>query len=120
MTYHSFKSQKHLIDELKKLSRAVEYSSSAVIITDTDGNIEYVNPKFTEITGYTKEEAIGQNFRILKSGETLDGVYDDIWAMITSGMEWKGKLRNQKKDGGLYWSRASISGVKDARRSHDI
>ncbi len=100
-------------EELLKLSRAVEASSSAVIITDDEGNIEYVNPKFSEVTGYTKDEAMGQNPRILKSGETADTIYDDLWETITSGREWKGEFHNRKKDGGYYWGHATISGVRD-------
>lgn len=107
--------RKQAEEELNKLSRAVEFSSSAVIMTDREGEIEYINPKFTEVTGYTKEEIIGQNPRILKSGETLDSVYDELWETITAGGEWKGKIHNRKKDGSFYWSRVSISGIKDAR-----
>ena len=100
--------------ELHKLSRAVEASSSIVIITNTDGEIEYVNPKFTEITGYTKEEALGKNPRFLKSGETPESVYKNLWETISSGEEWKGEFHNRKKDGSYYWGRSSFSSVKDA------
>ncbi|MEW8492490.1 MAG: EAL domain-containing protein [Candidatus Thiodiazotropha taylori] len=99
--------------ELNKLSRAVEYSSSAVIITDINGYIEYVNPKFTEITGYTRNEVIGKNPRMLSSHVTEKASYDDLWATITSGKEWRGEFYNQKKDGNQYWARASVSGVRD-------
>jgi diguanylate cyclase (GGDEF)-like protein/PAS domain S-box-containing protein len=106
--------RKQADEELQKLSRAVEYSSSAVFTTDLEGNVEYINPKFTEITGYTKEDIIGKNPRLLNSGETLEEVYDDLWATITTGGEWKGEFHNRKKDGSLYWSRNSISGVKNS------
>jgi diguanylate cyclase (GGDEF)-like protein/PAS domain S-box-containing protein len=99
--------------KMHKLSRAVESSSSAVIITDTGSNIEYVNPKFSEVTGYTREEITGQNLRVLQSGETPDAVYDDLWTSITSYGEWKGEFHNRKKDGSFYWCRNSISCVKD-------
>ncbi len=102
-----------MTDELQKLSRAVESSSSAVITTDPDGNIEYTNPKFSEITGYTKEEALGQNPRILKSGEVPDSVYADLWKTILAGREWKGEFHNRRKDGSLYWAHNSVSGVRD-------
>jgi diguanylate cyclase (GGDEF)-like protein/PAS domain S-box-containing protein len=102
-------------EELRKLSRAMEASSSIVIITDTDGNIEYVNPKFTEVTGYTREEAIGQNASILRTDTTSDSVYDEISKSIDSEGEWKGELRSRKKDGSLYWDRCSVSCVKDAK-----
>jgi diguanylate cyclase (GGDEF)-like protein/PAS domain S-box-containing protein len=100
-------------NELQKLSRAVDSSSSGVIITDNLGNIEYVNPKFTEITGYEKEDVIGKNPSILQSGENPDSLYDELWQTITTGKEWKGEFHNLKKDGSYYWARNSISGVKD-------
>lgn len=101
--------------ELQKLSRAVEHSSSSVIITDCESNIEYVNNKFTEITGYAKEEVLGQNPQFLQSGETPKEVYAEMFATITSGGEWRGEVSNRKKNGCTYWSRNSISGVKDAK-----
>ena len=99
--------------ELKTITRAVEYSSSVVIITDLQGIIEYVNPKFTEITGYTRDEAIGQTPGFLRSDNTSDDLYAELWENITSGNEWKGTFHNRKKDGSYYWARNSISGVKD-------
>ena len=107
--------RKQAEEELNKLSQAVEFSSTVIMMTDREGNIEYVNPKFTEVTGYSREEAIGQNPRFLKSGETLESVYDELWETITSGEEWKGKVHNRKKDGNLYWARSSISGVKNTQ-----
>ena len=106
--------RKQAENELQKLSRAVESSSSGVIITDHLGNIEYVNPKFTETTGYEKEEVIGQNPKILQSGENPDSLYDELWQTISSGKEWKGEFHNKKKDGSYYWARNSISGVKNS------
>ncbi len=102
-------------EEVLKLSRAVEASSSVVFITDLDGTIEYVNPKFTDATGYTKDEIIGQNPRILKSGETPENIYEDMWETITSGGEWIGEMHNRKKDGSYYWGRSSVSGVKNEK-----
>ncbi|MCH7881582.1 MAG: EAL domain-containing protein [Proteobacteria bacterium] len=101
-------------EELKKLWRAVECSSAIVIITDLKGIIEYVNPRFTEITGYTSDEAIGQTPRMLNSGKQSKAFYADLWKTILSGKEWKGEMHNRKKDGSLYWDRSSISGVRDA------
>lgn len=104
--------ERALIDtELRKLSTAVEQSPSSVIITDTKGIIEYVNPKFSEITGFSSEEAIGQNPRILKSGTQSDAFYRDMWKTINSGKIWRGELHNKKKNGELYWESASISPV---------
>ena len=96
-------------EELKKLSRAVEQSPASVVITDPQGIIEYVNSKFCEVTGYTTAEAIGLNPRILKSGETPPAVYQDLWETVTAGREWRGELRNKKKNGELYWESVSIS-----------
>jgi PAS domain S-box-containing protein len=100
---------------LRQLSRAVEQSPSSVVITNLGGAIEYVNPKFTEVTGYSLEEARGQNPRILKSGETNSEVYKELWASISSGREWRGELHNKKKNGELYWEFASISPIRNSK-----
>jgi len=99
--------------ERRKLSRAVEASPASVVITDRDGTIEYVNPTFCEVTGYSEEEAIGQNPRILKSDETPDEVYQDLWQTIAAGKPWQGELCNLRKDGSRFWERASISPILD-------
>lgn len=99
--------------QLHKLSHAIEQSPSSIIITDTKGNIEYVNPKFTQLTGYAPEEVIGENPRILKSGTTPLEEYKCLWHTITSGMEWRGEFRNRKKNGDYYWESASISPIKN-------
>ena len=106
--------------ELKKLSLAVEQSPASVVITDPQGTIQYVNHKFTEVTGYTAEEAIGCNPRILKSGETPPEVYADLWRTIAAGKEWRGELLNKKKNGERYWETVSISSLKvgDGRVTH--
>lgn len=105
--------RKHAEEQVHKLSRAVEQSSSTVIITDSKGTIEYVNPKFTQLTCYTPEEAIGQDPSIMKSGKTPPEVYKELWKTIKSGNEWRGELYNMKKNGEFYWEYASISPVKD-------
>lgn len=99
---------------LRKLSRAVEQSPVVVVITDLEGTIEYVNPKFCEVTGYARNEAVGQNPRILKSGEMSSDAYRELWQTITSGREWRGEFHNRRKDGSLYWEYASISPIRDA------
>lgn len=99
--------------KLRKFSRAVEQTSSTVVITDLEGNIEYVNPQFSKTTGYTKEEALGQNPRILKSGCQGHDVYKELWDKISSGKEWRGEFCNKKKNGEVYWEFASISPIKD-------
>ena len=98
-------------DLLLKLSRAVEQSPASVVITNLQGEIEYVNPKFSTVTGYSFEEAKGQNPRILKSGSQSDEVYKDMWIKISAGLEWQGEFHNRTKDGTLYWESASISPI---------
>lgn len=88
---------KHLEEQLKTLSCAVEHNPSTIVVTDTSGKIEYVNPKFTQLTGYTYKEAIGQNPRILKTDKTPPEVYECLWKVITSGREWRGEFCNKKK-----------------------
>jgi len=100
---------------LRKLSQAVEQSPVAVIIAKPDGSIDYVNPRFTEITGYTAEEALGQNPRILKSGQKTSEDYKVLWDTITAGRVWQGVFFNKKKDGGHYWASASISPIRNAQ-----
>lgn len=99
--------------ELLKLSTAVTQSPSVIVITDLKGNLEYVNPKFTELTGYTVEEAIGQSSKILKSGEQTDEVYKELWETISSGKEWRGEFHNKKKNGELFWESVAISPIVD-------
>ncbi len=105
---------RHAEEEVRKLYRAVEQSPSSIVITDSAGTIEYVNPKFTEVTGYTLEEARGQNPRILKSGHTSPEEYTKLWGTILSGKDWRGEFHNKKKNGEFFWELASISPVKDA------
>ncbi len=100
-------------EELKKLSRAVEQSPSTVVITDIKGNIQYVNPKFSDLTGYSSAEAIGKNPRILNSGIQPKSYYKELWKTILSGREWYGTFCNRKKDGEIYWEKASISPVRN-------
>ena len=99
--------------ELRKLSTAVKQSPSVIAITDLKGNLEYVNPKFSELTGYSFEEAIGQNTRILKSGKQPNELYKELWKTISSGNEWRGELHNKKKNGEFFWEAASISPIFD-------
>ena len=99
--------------ELLKLSRAVEQSPSTVMITDTEGHIEYVNPKFTALTGYSLDEVRGMNPRVLKSDKTTPAEYADMWKAISTGSEWRGVFQNRKKNGELYWEAATISAVRN-------
>ncbi|WP_347274031.1 PAS domain S-box protein [Candidatus Kuenenia sp.] len=100
-------------EHLSKLIHSIEHGSRSVIITDAEGCIQYVNPAFAKITGYTKEEAIGKNPRILKSGETPHGQYKQLWETIASGNEWEGEFHNRKKNGEYYWVFATISPMKN-------
>jgi len=105
--------RKQAEEELKKLSRAVEQSPATVVITDVKGKIQYVNPKFTELTDYSSAEAIGKNPRILSSGVHSKSFYKELWGTIFSGQNWYGTFCNRKKNGELYWERASISPVRN-------
>ena len=98
-------------EKLKLLNRAVEASSVAVEITDAEGNINYVNPFFTELTGYSYEEARGKNPRFLKSGNHPKEFYKDLWDNILSGKDWTGEFQNKKKNGELYWVKAVITPI---------
>ena len=99
--------------QLRKFSRIAEQIPASIIITDTQGSIEYTNPKFTQTSGYTAEEVIGKNPSILKSGEQSASEYKDLWETISAGREWRGELHNRKKNGELYWESVSISSLRD-------
>ena len=101
--------------ELRKLSSAVEQNPAVIIITDLHGVIEYVNPRFTEVSGYTLNEARGQNPSFLKSGLTPPSVYEDLWHTITQGGVWRGEIVNRKKNGELYTELTIITPVNDAQ-----
>ena len=98
---------------LRQLSRAVESSPTSIVITDAKGDIQYVNPKFTELTGHSFSDAVGKNPKILKSDQTPPEAYTELWGAITKGKEWHGEFCNRKKNGALYWESASISPITD-------
>ena len=100
-------------DTLRKLSAAVEQSPTSIVITDVSGAIEYVNPKFTEMTGYALTEVLGKTPSILKSGYTMPEDYQELWDTISAGRTWHGEFRNRKKNGDLFWEDAWISPVRD-------
>lgn len=100
-------------EQILKLSRAVEQSPVSVVITSVEGNIEYVNPKFEEVTGYHLKEVLGKNPRILSSGLKRPKEYKKLWDTITEGNDWIGEFQNKKKSGEFYWASALISPIKD-------
>lgn len=99
--------------QLRKLITAVEQSANSVVITSTDGIIEYVNPRFHTVTGYQVEEVIGQKTSLLKSGHQPPELYEELWKTIKSGQEWRGEFRNKRKNGTLYWELCSIAPVRN-------
>jgi PAS domain S-box-containing protein len=101
-------------DERARLVMAIEHAAEAVVVTDTQGTIEYVNPAFEQITGYTREEAVGKNPRILNSGKQDRAFYAHLWDTIARGDVWSGRFTNMKKDGRLYEEESTISPVFDA------
>lgn len=105
--------RKHDEEQIRTLSQVVEQSPVSVVITDTEGYIEYVNSAFEKITGYRSPEVCGKHTRMLKSGKTPEGRYQDLWRTITSGRAWVGEFYNQKKSGELFWERAHIAPVHD-------
>ena len=100
--------------KVRQLSHAIEQSPALITITDTQAKITYVNRKFSEVTGFSLEECLGQNPRILKSGESPPATYRELWTLITSGQTWRGEFHNRKKNGELYWEWAVISPLRDA------
>jgi PAS domain S-box-containing protein len=96
-----------------RLSRAVEQSPVSVVITDPEGKIEYVNPKFAQLTGFSRKEAVGRKPSLLKSGLHPPEFYEDLWGKIKRGKDWKGEFCNRKKNGELYWESALISPIQD-------
>ncbi len=112
---HDISEKKMHERQLRLLNRAVEQSPVTLMITDTGGRIEYVNPTFTRVTGYTFEEVKGRNPRILNSGHHSTQFHKVIWETILAGEDWVGELRNKKKDGSMYWVDATISPIVNSQ-----
>jgi PAS domain S-box-containing protein len=102
-------------ENIKKLSMGIEQNPAIIIITDKDGNIEYTNPKFTQVTGYTADEVKGKNPKLLKSGHITREEYQKLWETILAKKEWHGEFLNKKKNGELYWESAMISPLLDEK-----
>jgi diguanylate cyclase (GGDEF)-like protein/PAS domain S-box-containing protein len=113
-TIQDITNAKQITSSLLKLSLAVEQSPNSIVITDLEGNIEYVNSIFTTLTGYAKEEVLGKNPSILKSDQTPQSTYDDMWEHLIGGKTWHGELINRKKDQSIYIESATISPVKQS------
>ena len=108
-TFRDITEQRRNQDALRQLSLAVEQSPSSVVITDPQGNISYVNRKFTECTGYSLQEVLGQNPRVLNAGQCPAELYRDLWSSITQGRVWHGEFCNKKKNREIYWESATIT-----------
>ncbi len=116
LTYFYYSEQQNrYIKKVLELTTAIEQTDASIVITDTDGNIEYVNKAFIEETGYTLEEVLGKNPRILKTDYHPDSYYKELWDTITSGKYWRGEFYNKRKDGTFYWENAIITPVKDKK-----
>jgi PAS domain S-box-containing protein len=107
-----YQKQLKLEHEKTELSKAVDQSPASIIITDLNGCIEYVNPKFIEVSGYSFREVKGRNPRILKSGLTPEYTYKELWKTLNEGNTWHGEFINKKKNGDIYWEIVSISPIK--------
>jgi PAS domain S-box-containing protein len=112
-SYVDITERKKVEDELRILSQAVEQNPASIIITNASGQIQYVNPKFTALTGYSSKEIIGENPRILKSSSTSSDEYTKLWNTILAGGEWRGEFKNKKKCGEEYFEAALISPIKN-------
>ncbi|RUT78550.1 PAS domain-containing sensor histidine kinase [Ancylomarina longa] len=110
---HDITESKKISLENQKLSNAVENGPAAVTIIDVDGNMEYVNQKKCNLTGYSREELLGKNPRIFKSGKMTKAEYQEMWKTLLKGEKWVGEFYNRKKDGDYYWESASIIAIKN-------
>lgn len=113
-SWRDISKDKNKDEELFRLNTAVENSPVSMVITNLDAEIEYVNPAVLKITGYTKEELIGKNPRILQSGQTPKNTYNELWGALTAQKEWHGVFHNKKKNGDLYWERVHISPITNS------
>ena len=110
---HDVTDRKRLESERQMLVMAIEQCPVSIIVADRSGAIEYVNPAFLKTTGYDRDEVLGQNPRLLKSGLTQDSEYRQMWETLCSGTSWTGTFQNRRKDGSYYWEQAQISPVMD-------
>lgn len=113
VSINDISNRKAVENEIRQLSTAVKQSPVSIVITDLKGNIEYANPQFSKITGYSPNELTGKNPRILKTGYTSREEYKNLWATILNGKIWEGEFLNRRKDGTTYWENATISPITD-------
>ncbi len=120
--FHDVTERQHSAAQIHKLSLAIEQSPVSVVMTDLAGRIEFVNESFVRISGYSREEALGQNPRILNSGQTPKATYEDLWKALLQGRVWKGNFINQCKSGSIYHEHATISPIRqaDGRVTHYV
>lgn len=120
--HESDRKRKEAEQQLLIVNEAIEQSHSSVVITHVNGDIQYINPAFTKLTGYTPDEVISKNPRVLKTGHTSDAAYSELWKTITNGKVWKGEFLNKKKNGETYWEFATISPIvtKDGTITHFV
>jgi PAS domain S-box-containing protein len=120
--YDDITEQKRTELQLRKLSQVVEQSPESVVITDLDAAIEYVNDAFVQVTGYSRDEVLGRNPRLLQSGKTLQATYDEMWDTLTRGQPWKGEFINRRKDGGEFTEFSLITPLRqpDGTISHYV
>jgi PAS domain S-box-containing protein len=116
VTFSDITKRKKVEQELTKLSQATEASPVSIVISNLEGNIEYVNPKFSEVSGYSYDESIGENPRVLNANVQPKEFYKDLWDTIKAGKEWQGDFCNKKKGGEIYWEHASISPIFNAEK----
>jgi len=102
-------------EDIHKLSKIINQSPVTVMVTDTEGNLEYVNEHFEKTSGYSSSDVIGRNARILKSGHSANDQYPQLWEALKKGKTWVGELQNKRKDGSLYWERGSFGAIKNAQ-----
>ena len=114
-TYEDITERKQAEGQLRTLSQTVEQSPISVMVADLEGNLEYANPKFEELTGYSVEEVLGENPRFLQSGNTPPEVYEELWNTITAGDTWHGQFHNKRKNGELYLENATVGSIKNER-----
>jgi PAS domain S-box-containing protein len=114
-TFRDMTQRKRNEEALQQLSLAIEQSPVSVVITDPRGNISYVNRKFTECTGYSREEVLGKNPRLLNAGQCFAQIYEQLWSTITEGRVWRGEFCNKKKNGEIFWESATITPITNPR-----